>query len=253
MELRQCRLGLATAHERYHYAPLRGVELDRYYREFTRVGYALGGTDLPASKAEVLEVLESWVPKLALLPAVSQAIWPNNRHAMPIWQWPPQAFINWFIRDMQPRWARSLYMHTRPDPLTVWSVRQALKVMLNSAHLLPGPLPEFRQAQARVTGVPLQPIRFDPDKIAAESKLSRGAIERLADGKPGASRRKIPKAKAFWVILRLRTTRSRGLRPRTRHHPVPAGMGSARACSGTTGTPWCQRRFAHRQTPGRCR
>ncbi|ORV97983.1 hypothetical protein [Mycobacterium kyorinense] len=73
-------------------------------------------------------------------------------------------------------------MHTRPDPLTVWSVRQTLKVMLNSAHLLPGPLPEFRQAQARVTGVPLQPIRFDPDKIAAESKLSRGAIERLAEG-----------------------------------------------------------------------
>jgi uncharacterized protein (DUF2236 family) len=174
--------GLATAHERYHHAPLRGAELDRYYREFTRVGYALGGTDLPASKGEVLEVLDSWVPKLALLPAVSQAIWPNNRHAMPIWQWPPQALLNWIIRDMQPRWARNLYLHTRPDPLTVWSIRQALKVMLNSAHLLPGPLPEFRQAQARVTGVPLQPIRFDPDKIAAESKLSRGAIERLADG-----------------------------------------------------------------------
>jgi uncharacterized protein (DUF2236 family) len=182
--------GLATAHERYHFAPLRGAELDRYYREFTRVGYALGGTDLPASKAEVLEVLDSWVPKLAMLPAVSRALWPNNRHAIPIWQWPPHALLNWIIRDMQPRWARNLYMHTRPDPLTLWSTRQALKVMLNSAHLLPGPLPEFRQAQARVTGVPLQPIRFDPAKIAAESKLSRDAIERLADdGAAHAARR----------------------------------------------------------------
>lgn len=174
--------GLATAHERYHFAPLRGADLDRYYREFTRVGYALGGTDLPSSKGEVLEVMDEWVPKLALLPSVSQAVWPNNRHVVPIWQWPPQAVLNWIIRDMQPRWARSLYMHTRPDPLTLWSVRKSLKVMLNSAHLFPGPLTEFRQAQARVTGVPLQPIRFDPAKIAAKSDLSREAAERLTVG-----------------------------------------------------------------------
>ncbi|HZQ33796.1 MAG TPA: oxygenase MpaB family protein [Mycobacterium sp.] len=173
--------GLATAHERYHYAPLRGADLDRYYQEFTRVGYALGGTDLPASKAEVMEVLDEWAPRLALLPAVSQAIWPNNRHAIPLWQWPSQALLNWTLRDMQPRWARNLYMHTRPDPVTLWSMRQSLKVMLNSLHVLPGPLPEFRQAKARVSGVPLRPIRFDPERIAAQSNLNRDAVERLAE------------------------------------------------------------------------
>jgi uncharacterized protein (DUF2236 family) len=175
--------GLATAHERYHLRPLRGADLDRYYREFTRVGYALGGTNLPLSKAEVLEVLEDWVPKLALLPAVAESLWPNNRHDIPIWRWPSQTVLWWVIRDMQPKWARSLYMHTRPDPATLWSIRQSLKMILNGAHYLPGPLVEFRQAKARVGDVPLRPIRFDPDKIAARSQLRPGAVERLASAR----------------------------------------------------------------------
>ena len=56
--------GIATAHELYHPMPLR--DIDRYYREFVRVGHALGGTDLPATKAETLECLRSYLPRLAL-------------------------------------------------------------------------------------------------------------------------------------------------------------------------------------------
>ena len=51
--------GLATAHELYHPNPLRGKKLDRYYGEFIRVGHALGGTDLPTTKAETLDCLQS--------------------------------------------------------------------------------------------------------------------------------------------------------------------------------------------------
>ena len=60
--------GIATAHEIYHPRPLRGDDLDRYYGEFVRVGHALGGTDLPATKAETLECLEGYLPRLALNP-----------------------------------------------------------------------------------------------------------------------------------------------------------------------------------------
>ncbi|MEU0499098.1 oxygenase MpaB family protein [Mycobacterium sp. NPDC006124] len=54
--------GLATAHEIYHPNPLRGKKLDTYYGEFVRVGHALGGSDLPATKAETLDCLESLSP-----------------------------------------------------------------------------------------------------------------------------------------------------------------------------------------------
>ncbi len=69
--------GLATAHERYHRRPLR--DIDRYYREFVRVGESLGGTDLPATKAEVAECLESYLPRLALTPIKAFGTGPNLR------------------------------------------------------------------------------------------------------------------------------------------------------------------------------
>ena len=56
--------GIATAHEYYHPNPLRGKKIDRYYREFVKVGHALGGTDLPETKAETLDCLYSYLPKL---------------------------------------------------------------------------------------------------------------------------------------------------------------------------------------------
>ena len=71
--------GIATAHERYHPQALRGADLDRYYGEFVKVGEALGGTDLPATKAEVLDYLESALPTLALTYIAASRTWPNVR------------------------------------------------------------------------------------------------------------------------------------------------------------------------------
>ena len=73
--------GLATAHEMYHPRPLRGKKLDRYYGEFVRVGHALGGTDLPTTKAETLDCLESYLPRLALTHGAAMATGPNLRLA----------------------------------------------------------------------------------------------------------------------------------------------------------------------------
>lgn len=169
--------GMAAAHERYHPKPLR--DIDEYYGEYVRVGRALGGTDLPATKAEVREVLDAWAPKLALLPSVAPALWPNTRASMPVVQWPAQALLTWAARDMQPDWARRLYLFQRPDPVQTWARRQAVKQLLNGIHRTAGPLREYRQARARVRGVPLRPIRFDPDLIAAGPRMSRRQIEQL--------------------------------------------------------------------------
>ena len=69
--------GIATAHELYHPNPLRGKKIDRYYGEFVRVGHALGGTDLPTTKAETLDCLHSYLPKLALTHGAAMSTGPN--------------------------------------------------------------------------------------------------------------------------------------------------------------------------------
>src|SRR5690349_3058798 len=92
--------GLATAHERYHRKPLRGADLERYYGEFVRVGEALGGTDLPATKAEVAECLESYLPRLAVTPIKAFGTGPNLRgNGTRPWE-PGSPFMDWAARDM---------------------------------------------------------------------------------------------------------------------------------------------------------
>lgn len=134
--------GLATSHERYHPNPLRGKRLDGYYGEFVRVGHALGGTDLPATKAETLECLESYLPRLALTHGAAMATGPN----LPL----PQSAIDWAIRDTMPMWARQLIQHQSPNVVELAARRAAIWSVLNGLHAAAGPFPEFEQAKARV-------------------------------------------------------------------------------------------------------
>jgi uncharacterized protein (DUF2236 family) len=136
--------GLATAHEMYHPNPLRGRRLDRYYGEFTRVGHALGGTDLPTTKAETLDCLESYLPRLALTHGAAMATGPN----LPM----PQSAIDWAIRDTMPKWARQLIQHQSPNVVERTARRAAVWSVINGLHAAAGPIPEFRQAQAKVAG-----------------------------------------------------------------------------------------------------
>ena len=152
--------GLATAHERYHRHPLRGADLERYYGEFVRVGEALGGTDLPATKAEVAECLESYLPRLALTPIKAFGTGPNLRgNKIPPWQ-PGSAFMDWAARDMLPPWAQKLALYQPPNPVTLRLRRAALRLAINGLHRSTGPLPEFRQAQARVAAGTTAPVAF---------------------------------------------------------------------------------------------
>jgi uncharacterized protein (DUF2236 family) len=145
--------GLATAHERYHARPIE--DIDRYYGEFVRVGEALGGTGLPATQAEVAECLESYLPKLALTPIKAFGTGPNLKgNKVPPWQ-PGSAFMDWAARDMLPRWAQKLALYQCPNPASLRLRRAALRTAVNGLYR---PLPEFRDAQARVAAGTTAPV-----------------------------------------------------------------------------------------------
>ncbi|MBA9006298.1 oxygenase MpaB family protein [Thermomonospora cellulosilytica] len=169
--------GLATAHERYHPRPLRGKALDRYYGEFVRVGHALGGTDLPATKAETLECLKAYLPRLAVAPGKAARTGPNLRDTPTTLLTGP--FMDWAIRDTLPDWAARMVMHRPPNPVELRARRAALWLALNGAHALTGPLKEFRQAQARVaagvTSAPSAPA-YEPGTDPIRSRQEAEAL-----------------------------------------------------------------------------
>ncbi|OBB71332.1 oxygenase MpaB family protein [Mycobacterium sp. 852014-52144_SCH5372336] len=166
--------GLATAHELYHPNPLRGKKIDRYYREFVRVGHALGGTNLPETKAEVADCLESYLPRLAVTHGTALATGPG----LPL----AQSAINWAIRDTMPRWAKQLIQHKDPHILERTARRATVWSVINGLHIAQGPIPEFRQAQARVasgTDVPhtLPTYRLGDDEIRTRDEVERSFAE----------------------------------------------------------------------------
>ncbi|MFI5953003.1 oxygenase MpaB family protein [Cryptosporangium sp. NPDC051539] len=145
--------GLATAHERYHSAPL--PDIDEYYAEFVRVGEALGGTGLPRTKKEVADCLESYLPKLAVTPIKAFGTGPNLRgNGVPPWQ-PGSAFLDWAARDMLPGWAQKLALYQRPNPVSLRWKRRVLKSAVNGIYT---PLREFREAQARTASGTAAPV-----------------------------------------------------------------------------------------------
>lgn len=169
--------GLATAHERYHRRPLR--DIDRYYREFVRVGEALGGTDLPATKAEVAECLESYLPRLALTPIKAFQTGPNLRDSK-VKPWEPGGpFMDWAARDMLPHWAQKLCLYRPPNPLVLRARRSTLWLVLNGLHDATGPIREYREAEARVaagaTAAVASTAPTGPDPV-----LTRAEVEATA-------------------------------------------------------------------------
>ncbi len=162
--------GLATAHELYHPNPLRGRHLERYYREFTRVGIALGGTDLPETKAEVAECLQAWLPRLALTHGAAMATGPE----LP----PHQAAVNWAIRDTMPKWAKQLIQHKDPNIVERTARRAVVWAVLNGMHVAQGEMPEIRQARARVAGGTTVPHTMPTYVPGTDPELTRAEVER---------------------------------------------------------------------------
>lgn len=170
--------GLATAHELYHPRPLRGAKLDRYYGEFVRVGQALGGTDLPATKADTLECLHSYLPRLAITHGTAMATGSNVRAtAGPLGPLGPG--LDWAIRDTLPDWAAAMVMHRAPNPIERLARRTAMWTVINGLHTAMGTLPEFRDAEARVANGTSCAHTMPSYELGSDPERDRETVEQL--------------------------------------------------------------------------
>jgi len=170
--------GIATAHEYYHPNPLRGKKIDRYYREFVKVGHALGGTDLPETKADTLDCLYSYLPKLAITYGTAMSTGSNLRGAQ---SGPPGGeYLDWAIRDALPSWAAAMVMHRSPNPVERALRQASVWAVLNGVHTAMGPLPEFRQAQQRVANRPNRTPTAPRYVRGSDPVRSRAKAEQMA-------------------------------------------------------------------------
>jgi hypothetical protein len=149
---------------------LRGKKLDRYYGEFVRVGHALGGTDLPATKVETLECLKSYLPKLAVTHGKAMGTGPN----VPM----PQAAVDWAIRDTMPKWAKQMLQHRDCNLVERTARRTAVWSIINGINAASGPAPEFQQALARVKSGTTVPHTLPTYVLGSDPVRSRSEVER---------------------------------------------------------------------------
>jgi uncharacterized protein (DUF2236 family) len=159
--------GIARAHELYHPRPLQGADLDRYYAEYARIGEALGGTDLPATKAQVDEELAASFPLLGVTaPSLSfyESFEPSR---YPLAARPLVGQLRWAVLDILPDYARRLLRAgPRSNPAVTRLRRGVTRGLVNGLEMAAGHLPELRQAQERVTS---QPAETDPALVAASA------------------------------------------------------------------------------------
>ena len=139
-----------------------------------RVGHALGGTDLPTTKADTLDCLKSYLPRLAVTHGMAMSTGAN----LPM----PHNAIDWAIRDTMPKWAKELISHRDPNIVQRTARRAAVWSIINGLHIAAGPAPEFRQAQARVksgTTVPhtLPTYVLGDDPVRTAKKWSSASAE----------------------------------------------------------------------------
>ena len=138
-------------------------------------------TDLPETKAETLDCLYSYLPKLALTYGAAMATGPNLAAAET--QPPGGEFVDWAIRDTLPSWAAAMVMHRRPNPIERAARQAAVWSVINGIHFTMGPLPEFRQAQQRVAAVRngTVPAPTSPTHVpGTDPKRSRAKAEQMA-------------------------------------------------------------------------
>jgi uncharacterized protein (DUF2236 family) len=152
--------GWAQAHEVYHPHPLRGADLDEYYRQYTRIGVELFGEpiDLPKSKAEVADYLEESSKYLALSPPGAK-LWAVYQTAgKPLKARPALGLIQWVILDLLPDWAREM-LSAPPrssDVSAAWR-RATMRRLLAVANSTTKDLPELADAYRRAAGTPSAP------------------------------------------------------------------------------------------------
>ena len=142
--------GIATAHRRYHPAPLNDDDLDRFFADWAVIAAALGAVDLPTTRRGVEDYFKDTVPALAVTDDGLRVLAPfegagldGRARAM----WAP---IQWIGADLLPDWARRLYRYPQSSVLAKRAGRAAVRTAIIAAHDAVGGSAEHRQASARV-------------------------------------------------------------------------------------------------------
>jgi uncharacterized protein (DUF2236 family) len=138
--------GIATAHERYHVTPL--TDIDEYYGEFVRVGEALGGSDLPATKQAVADHL-LWSSPLMGVTIPSIMLLEGLPTLMPPMLSPLGEVAAWALQDLQPNWVQRMLRLRQLRPAHKRVRRLALKAAINAPHVGTGGIREARRSRQR--------------------------------------------------------------------------------------------------------
>ena len=142
------------AHRRYHPAPVRGADIDRYFAETAVVAERLGATDVPRSRAEVRAYLRSVRPQLVAGDQAREAMGFLLRPigSDPVTRAAGQLFVLAAV-GLLPEWARRLHAVGHPRPVGL-PVRSAVWGLLNTLRMVGGPPPFVAEARRRVAARP---------------------------------------------------------------------------------------------------
>jgi uncharacterized protein (DUF2236 family) len=152
--------GWAKGHELYHPHPLRGEDLDEYFRQYTKVGVELYGKpiDLPASKAEVDAYLAESARYCALSPPGAKlwAVWQPKGKSLKAR--PLISLIHWALLDLMPDWAREMFSAPpRSSDVSAACRRATLRAVVALANDSTKHFPEIADAYRRAAGTPSAP------------------------------------------------------------------------------------------------
>jgi uncharacterized protein (DUF2236 family) len=159
--------GWARAHEVYHPHPLRGADLDEYYRQYTRIGRELFGEpiDLPASKAEVADYLEETSKQLALSPPGAKLWAVYQTKGKPLKARPVVGLVRWAILDLQPDWAREILLAPPRSGKVSTAVRRSIiRGLFAVANSTTKDFPEIADAYRRARATPTASAAV-PDQV----------------------------------------------------------------------------------------
>jgi len=142
--------GMATAHLRYHPAPLDGPELDRYFADWAVIAEALGAVDLPTTRRSIEDYFNDMVPTLALSDDTLRLLAPfegTNLTGSARLSW---SVLKWVWIDLLPDWARRIYRYPELPALVRQPMRAAVRTAVIAAHDTIGGGAEHHQALTRV-------------------------------------------------------------------------------------------------------
>jgi uncharacterized protein (DUF2236 family) len=142
--------GIATAHRRYHPAPLNDEDLDRFFADWAVIAATLGAVDVPTSRRGVEDYFKETVPTLAITDdglrvlSTFEGTGLDGR-ARALW-----APIRWIGADLLPEWARRLYRYPEVPAPARQALRAVVRTAVIGAHDAVGGSAEHLQALARV-------------------------------------------------------------------------------------------------------